>query len=56
MEEVFFVQDDDCEFFLSRVHQILIKNSVIKIALIIKHKLEALTVTKLYYFGVSTIE
>lgn len=56
MEEVFLVLDGNCEFWLDGVPQILIKDSVIKIAPNIKHRLKALTDTKLYYFGVSTIE
>ena len=56
MEEVFLVLDGNCEFCLDGVPQLLIKDSVIKIAPKIKHKLKALTETKLYYFGVSTIE
>ncbi len=56
MEEVFLVLDGNCEFCLDGVPQVLIKHSVIKIAPKIKHKLKALTETKLYYFGVSTIE
>ena len=56
MEEVFLVLDGDCEFCLNGVPQVLIKDSVIKIAPKIKHKLKALTETKLYYFGVSTVE
>jgi quercetin dioxygenase-like cupin family protein len=54
MEEVFLVLDGNCEFCLDGVSQRLIKGSVIKIAPKIKHKLKALTETKLYYFGVST--
>lgn len=56
MEEIFLVLDGDCEFCLNGVHQILKKDSVIKIAPKINHKLKAVTDTKLYYFGVSTIE
>ena len=56
MEEVFLVLDSNCEFCLDGVPQVLTKDSVIKIAPKIKHKLKALTETKLYYFGVSTIE
>ena len=56
LEEVFLVLGGKCEFCLDGVPQILIKDSVIKIAPKIKHKLKALTDTKLYYFGVSTIE
>ena len=56
MEEVFLVLEGNCEFCLNGVPQILIKDSVIKIGPKIKHKLKALTDTKLYYFGVSTIE
>ena len=56
MEEVFLVLDGRCEFSLDGVPQVLIKDSVIKIAPKIKHKLKAITETKLYYFGVSTIE
>jgi quercetin dioxygenase-like cupin family protein len=56
MEEVFLVLDGNCEFCLDEVSQVLIKGSVIKIAPKIKHKLKALTETKLYYFGVSTVE
>lgn len=56
MEEVFLVLDGDCEFCLNGVPQVLMKDSVIKIAPKIKHKLKALTDTKLYYFGVSTME
>ena len=56
IEEVFFVLDGNCEFCLDGAPQVLIKNSVIKIAPTIKHKLKALTDTKLYYFRVSTIE
>ena len=56
MEEVFLVLDGNCEFCLDGVPQVLTKDSVIKIAPKIKHKLKALTETKLYYFGVSTIE
>jgi quercetin dioxygenase-like cupin family protein len=56
MEEVFLVLDGNCEFYLDGVPQVLTKDSVIKIAPKIKHKLKALTDTKLYYFGVSTIE
>jgi len=56
MEEVFLVLEGNCEFYLNGVPQLLIKDSVIKIAPKIKHKLKALSDTKLYYFGVSTIE
>lgn len=56
MEEVFLVLDGNCEFCLEGVPQVLKKHSVIKIAPKIKHKLKALTETKLYYFGVSTVE
>ena len=56
MEEVFLVLDGNCEFCLDGVPQVLKKHSVIKIAPKIKHKLKALTETKLYYFGVSTVE
>ena len=56
MEEVFLVLEGNCEFYLNGVPQVLIKDSVIKIAPKIKHKLKALTDIKLYYFGVSTIE
>ena len=56
MEEVFLILEGDCEFCLNGVPQILIKDSVIKIAPKIKHKLKALTDTKLYYFEVSTLE
>ena len=56
MEEVFLVLDGNCEFCLDGVPQVLNKDSVIKIASKIKHKLRAITETKLYYFGVSTIE
>jgi quercetin dioxygenase-like cupin family protein len=56
MEEVFLVLEGNCEFCLDGVSQVLMKDSVIKIAPKIKHKLKALTETKLYYFGVSTIE
>ena len=56
MEEVFLVLEGNCEFYLNGVPQVLIKDCVIKIAPKIKHKLKALTDTKLYYFGVSTIE
>ena len=56
MEEVFLVLEGNCEFCLDGVPQVLKKYSVIKIAPKIKHKLKALTDTKLYYFGVSTIE
>ena len=54
MEEVFFVLDGYCEFCLNGVLHVLIKDSVIKIAPKIKHKVKALADTKLYYFGVST--
>ena len=47
MEEVFLVLDGSCEFCLDGVPQLLIKDSVIKIAPKIKHKLKALTETKL---------
>lgn len=56
MEEVFLVLEGNCEFYLNGVPQILKKDSVIKISPKIKHKLNALTDAKLYYFGVSTIE
>lgn len=56
MEEVFLVLEGNCEFYLNGVPQLLRKDSVIKITPKIKHKLKALTDTKLYYFGVSTIE
>ena len=56
MEEVFLVLEGNCEFCLDGVPQVLIKNSVIKIAPKIKHMIKALTETKLYYFGVSTVE
>ncbi len=56
MEEVFLVLEVNCEFCLDGVPQVLKKDSVIKIAPKIKHKLKALTETKLYYFGVSTKE
>ena len=56
MEEVFLVLEGNCEFYLNGVPQLLTKDSVIKIAPKIKHKLKALSDTKLYYFGVSTIE
>ena len=39
MEEVFLVLDGNCEFCLDGVPQVLIKDSVIKIAPKIKHKL-----------------
>lgn len=55
MEEVFLVLEGNCEFCLDGVPQLLKKDSVIKISPKIKHKLKALTETKLYYFGVSTI-
>ena len=56
MEEVFLILDGECEFSLDGVSHLLKKDSVIKIAPKIKHNLKALTDTKLYYFGVSTIE
>jgi quercetin dioxygenase-like cupin family protein len=56
MEEVFFVLEGNCEFCLNGVPQGLTKDAVIKIAPKIRHKLKAITDTKLYYFGVSTIE
>jgi quercetin dioxygenase-like cupin family protein len=56
MEEVFLVLDGNCEFCLDGVLRVLTKDSVIKIAPKIKHKLKALTDTKLYYFGVSIIK
>ena len=56
MEEVFLVLEGNCEFYLNGVPQLLIKDSVIKIAPKIKHKIKALSDIKLYYFGVSTIE
>lgn len=56
MEEVFLVLEGNCEFCLNGVPQLLIKDSVIKIAPKVKHKLRAITETKLFYFGVSSIE
>jgi quercetin dioxygenase-like cupin family protein len=56
MEEVFLVLDGNCEFCLDGIPQVLVKDSVVKIAPKIKHKLKALTETKLYYFGVSIKE
>ncbi len=56
MEEVFLVLEGSCEFYLNGVPQVLTKDAVIKIAPKVKHKLKALTDTKLYYFGVSTVE
>lgn len=56
MEEVFLILDGKCEFVLDGVLHLIQKDDVIKIAPKIKHKLKALTDTKLYYFGVSTIE
>ena len=56
MEEVFLILDGECEFILDGVLHLLKKDDVIKITPKIKHKLKALTYTKLYYFGVSTIE
>ena len=56
MEEVFLVLEGNCKFCLNGVPQVLTKDSVIKVAPKIKHKLKALTDTKLYYFGVSTLE
>ncbi len=56
MEEVFLVLDGNCEFWLEGVPQILVKDSIIKIAPKIMHKIKSITDTKLYYFGVATIE
>ncbi len=56
MEEFFLILDGQCEFCLNGVSHILFKDSVIKIAPKIKHKLQALTDTKFYYFGVSTVK
>ena len=56
MEEVFLVLDGNCEFCLDGVPHLLTKDSVIKVVPKIKHKLKAITDTKLYYFGVSTLE
>ncbi len=53
MEEVFLVLEGNCEFYLNGVSNVLFKNCVIKIPPRIKHKLKAITDTKLYYFGVS---
>jgi quercetin dioxygenase-like cupin family protein len=56
MQEVFLILDGECEFSLDGVLYMLKKEGVIKIAPKIKHKLKALTETKLNYFGVSIIE
>jgi quercetin dioxygenase-like cupin family protein len=53
MEEIFLVLDGQCEFYLDGVSEVLSKYSVVKISPKIKHKLKALSDTKLYYFGVS---
>ena len=56
MEEVFLILDGECEVILDGVLYSLQKDDVIKIAPKIKHQLKALRDTKVYYFGVSTIE
>jgi quercetin dioxygenase-like cupin family protein len=55
MEEVFLILDGYCEFSLNGISYFLEKDSVIKIAPKIKHKLKAIKDTKLYYFGVSVL-
>ena len=56
MEEVFLILDGRCEFWLNGIEHLLIQGSVIKIPPKLKHKLKAIENTKLYYFGVSTVE
>jgi quercetin dioxygenase-like cupin family protein len=56
MEEIFLVLEGKCEFSLNGVLHILVKDSVIKVSPKIKHSLKAMSNTKLYYFGVSTLE
>ena len=52
MEEVFLLLDGECEFYLDGSCHLLKKESVIKISPKISHKIKALSITKLFYFGV----
>jgi quercetin dioxygenase-like cupin family protein len=52
MEEVFFILDGSCEFYLNLDVIILNKESVIKVQPKVKHKIKAITDVKLFYIGI----
>ena len=53
MEEIFFLLEGICEFFIQDKKIIVEEQTIIRIPIKCKHSLKAITNCKFYYFGVS---